>query len=210
VAAVPTLEERAAVQQQARSPPRRQSRQTTLTFPDASGCGSERTLRGAAVRFNGTYNDHREEIVTSTRVLAIAFLLTALFPAAAAEPVTKLRFESAFPVSSLLFENSKYFVERVKAMTDGKLQIEILPPGAVVPPFEVLDAVHKGVLDGAHSGPAYWIGKNRAAALFGPSPGGPFGMDLLDYLGWIYEAGGFELYQELYQKELQRNIGPCP
>ena len=148
--------------------------------------------------------------MTSTRVLAIAFLLTAVFPAAAAEPVTKLRFESAFPVSSLLFENSKYFVERVKAMTDGKLQIEILPPGAVVPPFEVLDAVHKGVLDGAHSGPAYWIGKNRAAALFGPSPGGPFGMDLLDYLGWIYEAGGFELYQELYQKELQRNIVAMP
>jgi TRAP-type mannitol/chloroaromatic compound transport system substrate-binding protein len=86
----------------------------------------------------------------------------------------------------------------------------MLPPGAVVPPFEVLDAVHKGVLDGAHSGPAYWVGKNRAAALFGPSPGGPFGMDLLDFMGWMYEAGGFELYQELYQKELGRNVVALP
>jgi TRAP-type mannitol/chloroaromatic compound transport system substrate-binding protein len=146
----------------------------------------------------------------SRPVLAIAFLLAAAFPAAAQEPVTKLKFESAFPVSTLLYENSKYFVERVKAMTGGKLQIEMLPPGAVVPPFEVLDAVHKGVLDGAHSGPAYWVGKNRAAALFGPSPGGPFGMDLLDFMGWMYEAGGFELYQELYQKELGRNVVALP
>jgi TRAP-type mannitol/chloroaromatic compound transport system substrate-binding protein len=145
-----------------------------------------------------------------TRALVFAVLLTAALPALAAEPVTKLRFESAFPVSTLLYENSRYFLERVKAMSDGKLQIEMLPPGAVVPPFELLDAVHKGVLDGAHSGPTYWIGKNRAASLFGPTPGGPFGMDLLDFIGWMYEAGGLELYQEFYQKELQRNIVAFP
>ena len=144
------------------------------------------------------------------RLLAIAIPLVAVCPAAADDQVTKLKFESAFPVSTLLFENSKYFVERVKAMTGGKLQIEMLPPGAVVPPFEVLDAVHKGVLDGAHSGPTYWVGKNRAAGLFGASPGGGFGMDLLDFLGWMYEAGGFELYQEFYQKQLQRNIVALP
>ena len=86
----------------------------------------------------------------------------------------------------------------------------MLPPGAVVPPFEVLDAVHKGVLDGAHTAAAYWLGKNRAATLFGPTPGGPFGMDMLDYLGWIYEGGGLALYQEFYQKELQRNVVVMP
>ena len=47
-----------------------------------------------------------------------------------------------------------------------------------VPYFEVLDATHKKVLDGAHSGAAYWVGKNKASALFGVAPGGPFGMDL--------------------------------
>jgi TRAP-type mannitol/chloroaromatic compound transport system substrate-binding protein len=128
----------------------------------------------------------------------------------ASAQVTKLRFESAFPAASLFFENSKYFAERVKAMTGGHLQIEMLPPGAVVPPFEVLDAVHKGVLDGAHAGAAYWLGKNRAATLFGPAPGGPFGMDMLDYMGWIHEGGGLALYQEFYQKELQRNVIVMP
>jgi TRAP-type mannitol/chloroaromatic compound transport system substrate-binding protein len=145
-----------------------------------------------------------------TRILAAVIALAAVSTAAFAQPATKLRFESAFPASSLFFENSKYFAERVKAMTGGRLQIEMMPPGAVVPPFEVLDAVHKGVLDGGHTGAAYWLGKNRAATLFGPAPGGPFGMDMLDYMGWIHEGGGLALYQEFYQKELQRNIVVMP
>jgi TRAP-type mannitol/chloroaromatic compound transport system substrate-binding protein len=144
------------------------------------------------------------------RMLVVACTLAAVPATAAAQPATKLRFESVFPAASLFFESSKYFAERVKAMTDGRLQIEMLPPGAVVPPFEVLDAVHKGVLDGAHSAPAYWVGKNRAATLFGPAPGGPFGMDMLDYMGWIHEGGGLALYQELYNKELRRNIWVTP
>ncbi|HEX7812683.1 MAG TPA: TRAP transporter substrate-binding protein [Burkholderiales bacterium] len=144
------------------------------------------------------------------RIVSVAFALAAISTTAYAEPGNKLRFESAFPASSLLFESSKYFAERVKVMTGGRLQIEMLPPGAVVPPFEVLDAVHKGVLDGGHTAPAYWLGKNRAATLFGPAPGGPFGMDMLDYMAWIHEGGGLALYQEFYQKELQRNIVVMP
>ena len=37
----------------------------------------------------------------------------------------------------------------------GRLVIEMLAPGSVVPAFESLDAVHKKVLDGAHSASAY-------------------------------------------------------
>jgi TRAP-type mannitol/chloroaromatic compound transport system substrate-binding protein len=70
--------------------------------------------------------------------------------------------------------------------------------------------VHKQVIDGGHTAAAYWVGKHRAAALFGPSPGGPFGMDMLDYMGWIYDGGGLELYKELYQTELKRNVVPIP
>jgi TRAP-type mannitol/chloroaromatic compound transport system substrate-binding protein len=142
-----------------------------------------------------------------TRLAVTALLLTV---ATSIWGQTKLRFQSSFPPSSLIFENSKYFTERVKAMTGGKLQIEMLPAGAVVAPFEVLDAVHKGVIDGAHSAAGYWLGKHRAAGLFGPAPGGPFGMDFIDYTGWLYDGGGMELYRELYQKELKRNVVPLP
>lgn len=144
------------------------------------------------------------------RILAFACTLATASTAVSAQSTTKLRFESAFPATSLFFENSQYFAGRVKAMSGGRLQIEMLPPGAVVPPFEILDAVHKGVLDGGHTAPAYWLGKNRAATLFGPAPGGPFGMDMLDYMGWIHEGGGLALYQEFYQKELQRNVVVMP
>jgi TRAP-type mannitol/chloroaromatic compound transport system substrate-binding protein len=144
------------------------------------------------------------------KILAATCSLMFLCANASAQSVTKLRFESAFPASSLFFENSKYFTERVKALSGGRLMIEMLPPGAVVPPFELLDAVHKGVLDGAHTAAAYWLGKHRAATLFGPAPGGPYGFDMLDYMGWIHEGGGLELYQEFYQKELQRNVVVMP
>jgi TRAP-type mannitol/chloroaromatic compound transport system substrate-binding protein len=152
----------------------------------------------------------REETMKFARIIAIAVAMLAASASASAQSVTKLRFQSVFPASTLFYDNSKYFIERVKAMSGGRLQIEMQPPGAVVPAFELLDAIHKGVLDGGHTAAAYWLGKNRAATLFGPAPGGPFGFDLLDYLGWIHEGGGLALYQEFYQKELQRNVIVMP
>lgn len=143
-------------------------------------------------------------------MIAALFLALAGTQPASAQAPTKLRFQAAFPASSLIFENFKFWAERVKALSGGRLQIETLPPGAVVPPFEVLDAVHKGVIDGGHTAAAYWVGKNRAATLFGPAPGGPFGMDMVDYMGWLYDAGGIDLYREFYQKELKRHVIPIP
>jgi len=150
--------------------------------------------------------------VSRSSVVAVVAVLFALATAqlACAQAPTKLRFQAAFPPSSLTFENFKFWAERVKALSGGRLVIETLPPGAVVPAFEVLDAVHKGVIDGGHTAAAYWVGKNRAATLFGPAPGGPMGMDMIDYMGWLYDAGGIELYREFYQKELKRNVVPVP
>ncbi len=139
-----------------------------------------------------------------------ATLMLGIATTADAQEKNKLRLQASFPQSSFIFENAKWWAERVKTMTGGRLEVELLPAGAIVPAFEVLDATHKQVIDGAHSAAAYWVGKHRAAALFGPSPGGPFGMDMLDYMGWIYDGGGLELYREFYQKELKRNVEPLP
>ena len=129
---------------------------------------------------------------------------------ASAQDTRKLTFQSAFPPTGLIAENGQWFADRVQELSGGRLEIEILPSGALVPPFEVLDAVHQGVIDGGHTAAAYWLGKNRAATLFGPAPGGPFGMDMIDYLGWLNDAGGLDLYREFYQNELQRNVVPIP
>ena len=141
----------------------------------------------------------------------LAVLALVLPPAAEVQAQTqKLRFQASFPSSSLIFENFKFWAERVKAMSGGRLEIEVLPAGTLVPAFEVLDAVHKKVIDGGHTAAAYWVGKHRAATLFGPAPGGPFGMDMMDYMGWIYDGGGLELYRELYQDQLKRDVIPIP
>lgn len=146
--------------------------------------------------------------LTSSCCAALLALATAL--PAVSQAQTKLRIQSTFPAKGTFADGGRLWAERVNALSGGRLVIEMLAPGSVVPAFESLDAVHKKVLDGAHSASAYWVGKNRAAALFGPTPGGPFGMDEIDYMGWIYEAGGLELYRELYQGELKMNVVPFP
>jgi TRAP-type mannitol/chloroaromatic compound transport system substrate-binding protein len=127
-----------------------------------------------------------------------------------AQGTTTLKIQAAWPPASMLWENSKFFAERVGKLSGGRLKIEMLASGSVVPPFESLDATGRGVIDGAHAAPAYWVGKNKAAALFGPAPGGPFGMDMLDYLGWIYQGGGQELYREFYRDVLKTDVVPLP
>jgi TRAP-type mannitol/chloroaromatic compound transport system substrate-binding protein len=83
-------------------------------------------------------------------------------------------------------------------MSGGRLKINYLVSGAVVKSFQVQDAVHKGVLDGAHSVPVYWYGKSKVASLFGTGP--VFGQDAQLGLAWIHNGGGYKLYEELIEK----------
>ena len=121
-----------------------------------------------------------------------------------------LKMQSTWPAGSSLQENFKFFAERVDKLTGGQLKVDAMAAGQIVPPFEVLDATHKKVLDGAHAVSYYWIGKHKATTLFASTPAGPFGMDQMDFLGWIYEAGGLDLYWDMYQKEMKLNVIAFP
>jgi TRAP-type mannitol/chloroaromatic compound transport system substrate-binding protein len=79
-----------------------------------------------------------------------------------------------------------------------------------VPPFEVLDAINKKVLDGGQGVSYYWQGKDSAATLFSSTPAGPFGMDNMDFLGWMYEGGGLEMYWDWYQNTIKMNVVAFP
>jgi TRAP-type mannitol/chloroaromatic compound transport system substrate-binding protein len=94
----------------------------------------------------------------------------------------------------------------VEEMSGGRLKWEMSAAGTIVGSFEVLDAVNRGLLDATHAWPGYWAGKNSAAGLFAPGPGGPFGMDREEYISWLFAGGGLELYNELLQKELKMNV----
>lgn len=147
-----------------------------------------------------------------TLLAAVLIAWAALVPASVrAQATITWKVQSVYPAGELIFtENFKRFAEMVEKTSGGRLKIEAIPAGAIVPALEVLDAVHRGVLDGAHSWPGYWIGKNRAAGLYGSVPGGPFGMTYEDYMGWVHLGGGLELYNDLLQKELRLNVVAIP
>lgn len=130
-------------------------------------------------------------------------------PASAQQPRT-LKMQSSWPANSTGQDAFVMFADRVGKMSGGTLKIETLAGGTLVPPFEVLDAAHKKVIDGYNSIPYYWTGKAKAATLFSNTPAGIVGMDHMDYLGWLYEAGGLELWHEFYQKELKLNLVAFP
>ena len=141
--------------------------------------------------------------------LAAAFLAGGV---AAQQPagVKNLKIQSTWPASLTLQDNLRMFTERVDKLSGGQIKIEALAAGQVVPAFEILDAASKKVIDGGHGVAYYWVGKNKAATLFSATPAGPFGMDHFDFLGWMYEGGGIDLYWEFYRDVLKLNIVAFP
>jgi len=96
--------------------------------------------------------------------------------------------------------------ERVAAMTDGRVELMVHEPGALVPPLEVLDAVATGTVDGGFGPAGFWAGKMPAAPLFSAVP---FGPEAGEYLAWMTHGGGLELEQRMYD-EADFNVVPLP
>ncbi len=107
-----------------------------------------------------------------------------------------MRWQSTWPSKDIFHEYALDFAKKVNDMTGGDLKIEVLPAGAVVPAFGLLDAVSKGTLDGGHGVIVYHYGKQTALALWGSGPG--WGMDANMLLSWHKYGGGKELLEKLY------------
>ena len=132
--------------------------------------------------------------------------------AKAAESTT-FKFQSTWPTKDIFHEYALDFAKKVNDMTGGRLKIEVLPAGAVVKAFDLIDAVNKGTLDGGHGVAAYWYGKNTAYSLFGTGPS--FGMDANMLLSWFEYGGGKQFYQDLHQNVMKFDVvgfiyGPMP
>jgi TRAP-type mannitol/chloroaromatic compound transport system substrate-binding protein len=109
---------------------------------------------------------------------------------------TSMRWQSTWPSKDIFHEYALDYAKKVNDMTGGELKIEVLPAGAVVPAFGLLEAVSKGTLDGGHGVLVYHYGKQNALALWGSGPG--FGMDANMLLSWHRYGGGQELLKKLY------------
>src|SRR5438128_1413693 len=110
-------------------------------------------------------------------------------------PIT-MRWQSTWPQKDIFHEYALDFAKQVNDMTGGDLKIDVLPAGAVVPAFGLLDAVSKGTLDGGHGVLVYHYGKQTALALWGSRPA--YGMDANMLLAWHKYGGGKQLLNKLY------------
>lgn len=153
----------------------------------------------------------RRQFLKNTAVGASGAAALAAPMISTAQPVS-FRFQSTWPAKDIFHEYANDFAKKVNDMAGGRLKIEVLPSGSVVPAFQLLDAVNKGTLDGGHGVLAYHYGKSNALALWGSGPA--FGMDPNMVLAWHYYGGGKALLEEIY-KSLNIDVvsfvyGPMP
>ena len=144
---------------------------------------------------------------------AVATAATVAAPAVVkAQGPISMRWQSTWPSKDIFHEYALDYAKKVNDMTGGDLKIEVLPAGAVVPAFGLLDAVSKGTLDGGHGVLVYHYGKNNALALWGSGPG--YAMDANMLLSWHRYGGGKALLEKLYAS-INANVvsfpyGPMP
>ena len=129
---------------------------------------------------------------------AVATAATVAAPSVVrAQGPINMRWQSTWPSKDIFHEYALDYAKKVNDMTGGDLKIEVLPAGAVVPAFQLLDAVSKGTLDGGHGVLVYHYGKQTALALWGSGPA--YAMDANMLLAWHKYGGGKELLNKLYQ-----------
>jgi TRAP-type mannitol/chloroaromatic compound transport system substrate-binding protein len=145
----------------------------------------------------------RRKFFSKAGAAAVAAPLAGFPMISVAQSPVVLKMQGAWGAKDVFNEMAEDYVKKVNEMSGGKLKIDYLVGGSVVKPFEVTDAVSKGVLDGGHQVAVYWYGKSKVASLFGSGP--ITGANAEQTLGWIQRGGGDQLYQELLQK-LNLNI----
>jgi TRAP-type mannitol/chloroaromatic compound transport system substrate-binding protein len=125
-------------------------------------------------------------------------------PAVLAQAPLVMKMQTSWPASDIWMDFAREYITRVEQMSNERIKIDLLPAGAVVGAFQVMDAVNDGVIDATHTVPVYWYGKSKAASFFGTGP--VFGGSATTMLAWFYQGGGAELYRELTQDILGLNV----
>ena len=86
--------------------------------------------------------------------------------------------------------------DRIRTLSNGRLDIQVSAAGEVVPAFGVLEAVGNGVAEMGHTASFYWQGKMAAASFFTTVP---FGLTPAEHVAWIEAGGGQALWDDLYR-----------
>jgi len=133
--------------------------------------------------------------------------IVAGFPmVAVAQSPQRLRLHGAWSARDIFHEYALDFAKKINDMAGNRLRVEVLPAGSMVKPQDLLEAVHRGTIDGSHAVSTLWHGRNHAFSLFSAAPA--LGIDANALLAWIRYGDGMELYRNLVHRQLNLNVVP--
>lgn len=98
------------------------------------------------------------------------------------------------------------FASLVDEMTEGRVKISVTQPGTLGSALKVTDSVRTGVAEVGHNWPAYDWGADRAGVPFGGWAGG---LTPEEYLIWLYNEGGAEMWREWREEKFDVVSFPC-
>ncbi|ELH0897066.1 TRAP transporter substrate-binding protein [Vibrio fluvialis] len=131
-----------------------------------------------------------------TRTL-IAAAVTGLVSMSAMAVDFKLKIQSSDPSGDRNFQIQQNWADRVEKMSGGRIDIDLLPVGAVVKHTETLSAIKMGILDGHVTATEFFSGQDPAFGLLGNMVGA--WSDTTQLLQYMNYGGGNELLTELYK-----------
>lgn len=134
-----------------------------------------------------------KRFLSTLLVFTFVFVSVSVF---AAEKTYNWRLVTTWTTGIPFYNTIEHFAATVDKLSEGQLKIKIFPAGAIVPAFQVFDAVRNGVAEMGHDWPGYWRGKNEAFVAFASVP---FGMNSLEYTIWLQNEG-MKVANELYGK----------
>ena len=126
-------------------------------------------------------------------LVIFSFSLFFIATSAVASDQITLRVQSVY--TGPLYEYDKVVLDRVSAITNGRVQFEVYQAGEIVSGPEILDAVSAGIVDAGTDFCSYWVGKNLAFDILATHTASG---TLMDFLMWYYVGGGRDFYQETY------------
>lgn len=139
---------------------------------------------------------------------ASAALVAAALGAAPLQAADTIELSMATPWSGghWLEIGANSYAELVDQVTDGRVKINVFPAGALGPALKVTETVQMGIADMGHAWGGYDWSVDRTSALFAGWPGGP---SPEEYMMWLYNGNGLELWKEWRMEVFDVVAIPC-
>ena len=137
-------------------------------------------------------------------LILAALLIPACAPAVPEAEVEEFeaiewRIQAPFPTGMALYYGGREVAKYITEMSGGRLTVKDFPGGAIVPALKEMMAAHEGVLDAAFTASHYHTAEiGLAGDLFNLYPAG---LSPQETIVWVYEGGGLELWQEMYDRK---------